>query len=236
MLELIGVDKFFGDVAGLRQVSLKFKRGETAAILGPSGCGKTTLLRCIALFEEISAGEIRLDGKPVITVNGKGRPRNHVDVNKYRTHIGMVFQHLHIWPHRRILGNLILAPQVVQGMPKDEAKERALALLKQMGVADKANEYPFALSGGQLQRVALARALIMQPRILLLDEITSALDRDRTTEIMKLISDLAKDGLTIIAVTHDTTFAEFASRVVLFNDGRVVGDESLENYGIMKYS
>lgn len=221
-IRLQNVRKFFGEFEALRGITLEVERGENIAIIGPSGCGKTTLLRCLALFEEIDHGAIYLDDQPVITGNGNGVTVD-VDVNRYRARVGMVFQHLNIWPHLSILENVVLAPKIVRNIGKREAIERGNALLQKMGIADQANKLPQALSGGQLQRVALARALMMDPEVLLLDEITSALDPELVGEVLDVIVELTQGGMTCFIITHEMSFAaEVANRVIFIDDGSIV--------------
>lgn len=223
MLKIVDIWKNFGGVNVLQHVSMEINRGETLAIIGPSGCGKTTLLRCIALFEEISIGSIHINGRPVVSVGGDGRRIVHVDVDSYRATTGLVFQNLNIWPHRRVIDNLTLAPCVVRRMTLQDAKNQALILLESMGIIDKAGLYPHALSGGQLQRVAIARALMMEPNLLLLDEITSALDPESSEEIMKIIARLSRDGLTVVMVSHELSLvSRVAHRVAFMDKGELV--------------
>lgn len=217
------VHKSFGDFEALRGIKLEVERGENVAIIGPSGCGKTTLLRCMALFEEIDQGAIYLDDKLVIAADKGNSAKIDVDVNRYRARVGMVFQHLNIWPHLSILENVILAPRIVREIAKQEAIDRGSELLQKMGIADQSKKLPQALSGGQLQRVALARALMMEPEVLLLDEITSALDPELVGEVLDVIAELTQGGMTCFIITHEMLFAsEIADRVLFIDDGAVV--------------
>ena len=223
VLRLQSISKRFGETPALHNVDLEVVKGETIAIIGPSGCGKTTLLRCIGLFEQIDDGAIHFRGEPAIVARSGERPRIHVNVDAYHRDVGMVFQHLHVWPHLTVLQNLALAPGVVGSMRKPEARQRAKELLDRMDIGEKADDYPQALSGGQLQRVALARALMMDPEVLLLDEITSALDPELVGEVLDVIAQLASGGMTMLIVTHEMLFArEVATRVVFLDEGAAI--------------
>jgi len=222
-IRLENVHKSFGTFEALRGINLEVERGENIAVIGPSGCGKSTLLRCMALFEEIDHGAIYLDDLPVITAGDGKSARIDVDVNRYRTRVGMVFQHLNIWPHLSILDNVTLAPRIVRKIDKRETVDRGRELLQKMGIADQADKLPQDLSGGQLQRVALARALMMEPEVLLLDEITSALDPELVGEILDIIAELTQGGMTAFIITHEMLFAsEVADRVLFLDNGNVV--------------
>ena len=208
-----GVDKSFGDTQVLYDVDLSVDEREVVVVIGPSGSGKSTLLRCTNRLEEIQAGDIRLDGRSVI----------ETDVNEIRQQIGMVFQSFNLFPHKTALENVALAPEKVKGRPGAEAKEAAAELLDRVGLADQAGSYPNALSGGQQQRVAIARALAMEPKVMLFDEVTSALDPELVGEVLDVIEGLAADGMTMVLVTHEMGFArEVGDRIVLMADGRVV--------------
>ncbi len=222
-LRLTNVCKAFEGNRALTGVDLEVERGETVAVIGPSGCGKTTLLRCIALLDPIDDGTVEFGGRLVAGVEGREQTIRHPDVNAYRQRVGMVFQHLHVWPNRTVLGNLTLAPRLVHHREQVEIKKQALELLERMGVVEKADAYPGTLSGGQQQRVALARALMMEPEVLLLDEITSALDPEIVSEILDIIAGLSKEGMTMVVVTHEMQFAaEVADRIAFMNEGKVV--------------
>jgi len=223
ILQVKNVCKTFGTVHALQGIDLEVEEGETIAVIGPSGCGKTTLLRCLGLFDKIDQGEIRFEGKVVITSERGCEPALQVDANLYHSRVGMVFQHLNIWPHLTVQANLVLAPTTVLGMNKRETLDKAIGLLEKMGVREKLHDYPQTLSGGQLQRVALARALMMDPALLLLDEITSALDPELVGDILDIIAVLVRNGTTMIIVTHEMQFAEeVAARVVFLDSGSLV--------------
>ena len=215
ILSLEGVSKRFGTTEVLRGVDLSIAAGEVLAVIGPSGGGKSTILRCINLLESISDGRIYFDGRE-ITAPG-------TDHNAVRTHIGMVFQQFNLFPHLRVLPNLMLAPKSILKMRHDQALARAMALLKRVGLEDKAEAWPTQLSGGQQQRVAIARALMMQPRLMLFDEVTSALDPALSWEVLSVMRDLAKSGMTMVVVTHEMQFArEVADRIAFVDNGRIV--------------
>ncbi|MFT4047391.1 MAG: amino acid ABC transporter ATP-binding protein [Solimonas sp.] len=216
MIDLRGVGKTFANgVVGLKNVSLKVRRGEVVCIIGPSGSGKSTLLRTLNALETISAGEIDVLGHSVHA--------SKVDLNRLRTHLGMVFQSFNLFPHRTVLENLMLAPRVVVGVDAAEARSRAGRLLAKVGLADKADAYPAQLSGGQQQRVAIARALAMQPDIMLFDEPTSALDPEMVREVLDVMVELGSSGMTMLCVTHEMGFArQVADRVVFMDRGEIV--------------
>ena len=202
--------KFFGELPALQDVSLHVWQGQRVVIIGPSGSGKSTLLRSINRLEEINSGLISVDG---IDVND---PNN--DINKIRQNLGMVFQQFNLFPHKTVLQNLTMAPCKLRGMPRKDAEELALSLLNKVGISDKANVYPAMLSGGQQQRVAIARALAMQPELMLFDEPTSALDPEMVGEVLDVMVNLARDGMTMICVTHEMGFARTVADVVVFMD------------------
>ncbi|ELZ49662.1 ABC-type glutamine/glutamate/polar amino acids transport system, ATP-binding protein [Halorubrum coriense DSM 10284] len=213
LVQFDGVDKSFGDTQVLYDVDVDVDEGEVVVVIGPSGSGKSTLLRCANRLEEIQGGDIRLDGRSVI----------ETDINAIRQQIGMVFQSFNLFPHKTALENVALAPEKVKGAPEAEAKRAAADLLDRVGLADQAESHPGALSGGQQQRVAIARALAMEPRVMLFDEVTSALDPELVGEVLDVIEGLAADGMTMVLVTHEMGFArEVGDRIVLMADGRVV--------------
>ena len=207
--------KFFGQMAALQDVSLDVYPGQKVVIIGPSGSGKSTLLRSINRLEEINSGLIAVDG---VDINA---PEN--DINKIRQNLGMVFQQFNLFPHKTVLHNLTMAPIKLRGMAKRDAENLAMELLKRVGIGDKANVYPAMLSGGQQQRVAIARALAMKPELMLFDEPTSALDPEMVGEVLDVMVNLAKEGMTMICVTHEMGFARsVADRVVFMADGQIV--------------
>lgn len=198
----------------LDSISLKIKKGEVVVILGPSGCGKSTFLRCLNGLENIQNGEIFLHGKSIDLNN---------DWHKVRQKIGMVFQNYELFPHMNVLDNVLLAPLKVQKRNKTEAKEEALFLLNRMGLGDKVDAMPASLSGGQKQRVAIARALCTNPEILLLDEITASLDPEMVKEVLDIVLELAREGMTMVIVTHEMKFASLiADRIVFFDHGKIL--------------
>jgi polar amino acid transport system ATP-binding protein len=213
-VELRDVHKRFGDNEVLRGVDLTVDEHQVVCLIGPSGCGKSTLLRCVNALETIEEGEIHIDGE---RVSGRG-----VDVNALRADVGIVFQSFNLFPHMSVLDNVSLAPRKVLKLSRDAAAERAYGLLDRIGLADKAYEYPDRLSGGQQQRVAIVRALAMQPRVMLLDEVTSALDPELVSEVLSLVTQLAIEGMTMLIATHEMGFArDVSSKVVFLYEGRV---------------
>ena len=207
--------KSFGKLEVLKDIDMEIKEGEVVVLLGPSGSGKSTFLRCLNRLEDITAGEVIVDG---IHVDDK-----KTDINKLRENIGMVFQHVNLFPHMTVLENIMLAPVELKKMTKEEAREKGMALLKRVGLDAKADVYPPQLSGGQKQRVAIARALAMNPDIMLFDEPTSALDPEMVGEVLAVMKELAADGMTMVVVTHEIGFArEVASRVVFMDGGYIV--------------
>ncbi|TMJ39114.1 MAG: amino acid ABC transporter ATP-binding protein [Alphaproteobacteria bacterium] len=213
-LEIHDVHKRFGSLNVLRGVDMSVNEHQVVCLIGPSGCGKSTLLRCINGLEPIQGGEIKLEGD---RVSGPG-----VDVNRLRREVGIVFQSFNLFPHMRVIENVTLSPMKVLGFDWTEARERAMTLLTRIGLEAKANEYPDRLSGGQQQRVAIVRALAMEPKLLLLDEITSALDPELVSEVLNIVRDLASQGMTMLLATHEMGFArEVASKVCFLYDGVV---------------
>jgi polar amino acid transport system ATP-binding protein len=221
-LNVVGLSKSFGSLRVLDDVSFGVARGETVCLLGPSGSGKSTLLRCINWLERPDHGRIVVDGLQ-IGVSSGGVVMGDRDLALLRTRIGMVFQHFALWPHLTVLQNVIEAPVHVQRRPVDEVRQEAEALLRRVGLHDKRDVFPARLSGGQKQRVGIARALAMKPALLLFDEPTSALDPELVGEVLAVMRDLARDGMTMVVVTHEMSFArEAASRIVFLDLGRVV--------------
>jgi polar amino acid transport system ATP-binding protein len=217
LLEARDVVKGYGDVLVLRGLSLSVEAHQVVCLIGPSGCGKSTFLRCVNGLETIEGGEIRLHGD---RVSGPG-----VDLDALRRDVGIVFQSFNLFPHMTVLENVTLAPVRVRGVPRREAEERARALLARIGLEAKAGEYPDRLSGGQQQRVAIVRALAMEPMVLLLDEITSALDPELVAEVLGIVRDLARDGMTMLLATHEMGFAREVASKVCFLEGGVVHEE-----------
>jgi ABC-type polar amino acid transport system ATPase subunit len=223
MIVFKNVHKFYGPLHVLNDVSFRVEPGEVVVICGPSGSGKSTLLRCINRLERIDRGEITVDGMRVDDTTP--------DIARIRAEIGMVFQQFNLYPHLRVLENLTLAPLKVRGMSKEQASANARALLAKVGIPEKETAYPAQLSGGQQQRVAIARALAMQPKIMLFDEPTSALDPEMIREVLEVMVELAKEGMTMVVVTHEMGFARrVAHRVVFMDQGRIVEDAAPEAF------
>ena len=215
LVVMAGVSKSFGDVRALQDIDLTVHAGEVVVVVGPSGSGKSTLCRCVNRLEPIDGGTISIDGVPL--------PREGRALARLRADIGMVFQSFNLFAHKTVLQNVTLGPVKVRGLPKGEARERAMALLERVGIAGKAERYPAELSGGQQQRAAIARALAMEPKLMLFDEPTSALDPEMISEVLDVMVDLAAEGTTMIVVTHEMGFARSAARRVVFMDeGRIV--------------
>jgi polar amino acid transport system ATP-binding protein len=213
-LNVVAVEKVFGTNHVLRGTTMSVDQHQVVCLIGPSGCGKSTLLRCINGLETIDEGEIVLEGE---RVSGRG-----VDLNWLRQEVGIVFQAFNLFPHMTVLDNITLGPRKALGIPKRYSEERAMALLTRIGLGDKAKEYPDRLSGGQQQRVAIVRALAMGPKVLLLDEITSALDPELVSEVLNIVRELAAEGMTMLLATHEMGFAkEVASKVVFLSEGVV---------------
>jgi len=226
MSELLKIEKIhkrFDDLVVLEDVSLTVNEGEVIVIIGPSGCGKSTFLRCLNGLEEIQDGKVILDGETINPVNKSTK--------KSREKLGMVFQNYDLFPHKTILQNLTLAPYVVQKRKRAEAEKEAIALLTRVGLESKKDNYPRQLSGGQKQRTAIARALIMHPEILLLDEITAALDPEMVREVLQVVLDLAKEGRTMVIVTHEMEFAKaVADRVIFMDGGKIIEEGKPEDF------
>ncbi len=215
LVDIRDVHQSFGKVEVLKGISLSVPKGGVVCIIGPSGSGKSTLLRCLNLLERVDAGTIVIDGQTV--TNGK------VDVNALRRRIGIVFQSFNLFPHMTVMQNITLAPRKTRGLSKQEAEAKARELLERIGLLDKADEFPDRLSGGQQQRVAIVRALAMDPKLMLLDEITSALDPQLVSEVLGLVRSLTEDGMTMIIATHEMAFAREVSDHVCFLDaGRIL--------------
>jgi ABC-type polar amino acid transport system ATPase subunit len=227
LVQVAGVGKRFGEVDVLRDIDLTVQAGEKVAIIGPSGSGKTTLLRCIAHLEHPTSGHVAIAGERIGTklVGGRVQEMSDREIARVRTGIGMVFQRFNLFPHLTALENVMLGPTRVLKLPREEAGARARELLRKVGLAHKANDYPERLSGGQQQRVAIARSLAMQPRLMLFDEATSALDPELIGEVLAVMRDLAREGMTMLIVTHEMQFAEdVADRIVFMDHGRIVDE------------
>ncbi len=215
MIEIKGLCKSFGDHEVLKGIDQNVEEGEVLCIVGPSGSGKSTMLRCINRLEEPTGGEIYIDGELVTEAN----------VDAMRTKMGMVFQSFNLFPHKSVLENLTIGPINVKKADKKESEEKGVALLERVGLAEKANEYPRNLSGGQQQRVAIARALAMDPEVMLFDEPTSALDPEMVGEVLDVMKSLARDGMTMIVVTHEMGFAKEVADKVIFMDGGYIVEQ-----------
>ncbi|MFB7813111.1 amino acid ABC transporter ATP-binding protein [Paenibacillus chitinolyticus] len=215
MINFTNVNKYYGSFHVLQNINLEVQKGEVVVVIGPSGSGKSTMLRCINRLETIQQGELTVEG---VRVNDK-----KTDINKLRREIGMVFQHFNLYPHKKVIENITLAPVKVLGLSKPEAEKRAMLYLEKVGIPDKAQSFPSQLSGGQQQRVAIARGLAMEPNIMLFDEPTSALDPEMIGEVLDVMKTLAKEGMTMVVVTHEMGFArEVADRVVFMDQGQII--------------
>ncbi|HAE60877.1 MAG TPA: polar amino acid ABC transporter ATP-binding protein [Eubacteriaceae bacterium] len=225
MIKLENVYKSFGDLEVLKDINLEVKPGEVVCVIGPSGSGKSTMLRCLNQLERITSGKIYIDGE-LADQREMGKDLQDIPAEKAQelcTELGMVFQRFNLFPHLTVYENITIAPKIVKKIKEEDIKEVALDLLKLVGLEDKRDEYPSRLSGGQQQRVAIARALAMQPKIMLFDEPTSALDPELVGEVLEVMKKLAKDGMTMIVVTHEMGFAkEVGTRVIFMDEGRIV--------------
>lgn len=222
MLVVKNLKKNFGENQVLKGIDEHIKQGEVVCVIGPSGSGKSTFLRCLNLLEEPTSGEIYLDGEQINA--------EKTDINKVRQKLGMVFQNFNLFPHKTVMENIILAPVNVMGKTAEESEKTGLELLKRVGLEDKKDAYPSSLSGGQKQRVAIARALAMNPEAMLFDEPTSALDPEMVGDVLEVMRDLAKKGMTMIIVTHEMGFArEVADRVIFMDEGYLIEEGSPEN-------
>jgi len=227
ILEMNNIRKHFDDLEVLKDISFNVDSGEVVSIIGPSGSGKSTLLRCATFLETIDGGEIKYMGKTAAHTDDSGKAVyvSHQELHEFRSYCGLVFQQFNLFPHYNVLKNLTDAPMHVQHRSKEEAEATAMELLGKMGIADRAEAYPYQLSGGQQQRVAIARALAMKPEILFFDEPTSALDPELTGEVLKVIRQLAEEKMTMVVVTHEMPFAKAVSNRVLFMDAGVVVEQ-----------
>ena len=233
VLEAIEVHRRYGSHEVLRGVSLAIQRGEVKAILGPSGSGKSTLLRCLALLEPLDGGEVRMEGRRLGVREGDGRVvrLSEGEVARQRTDIGMVFQRFNLFPHLTALGNVMLGLTEVRKLPHAEARRIAETMLERVGLAHRAGFFPSELSGGQQQRVAIARALVMKPKVMLFDEPTSALDPELVGEVLRVMEELAREGMTMVVVTHEIGFARgVASRVLMMDEGQIIEDGAPDEF------
>lgn len=221
MITVKNLKKNFGDLTVLKGIDVTIEKGECVVVIGPSGSGKSTFLRCLNRLEEPDGGEIDIEGTDLLSP--------HTDINEMRQRIGMVFQHFNLFPHKTILENVTLAPIKLKKMSQKEAEDAALDLLRRVGIEDKASVYPSTLSGGQKQRVAIARSLAMNPQVMLFDEPTSALDPEMVGEVLDVMKNLAKEGMTMVVVTHEMGFAkEVANRVLFMADGVILEEGTPE--------
>ncbi|HLR61764.1 MAG TPA: amino acid ABC transporter ATP-binding protein [Lentibacillus sp.] len=219
MITVKDLHKQFGDNEVLKGIDCKIEPSEVVCVIGPSGSGKSTFLRCLNMLEPITSGEVVVDG------NNLNDPKT--DINMVRTEVGMVFQQFNLFPHKKVIENLMLAPQKVRKITDEEARKRSMDLLEKVGLADKAEQYPQQLSGGQQQRVAIARALAMEPKMMLFDEPTSALDPELVGEVLEVMKQLANEGMTMFVVTHEMGFAREVGDRVLFMDEGVIVEEGV---------
>ncbi|EJL44282.1 glutamine transport ATP-binding protein GlnQ [Brevibacillus agri] len=223
MISFHQVNKHYGSFHVLKNIDLHINQGEVVVVIGPSGSGKSTMVRCINRLETVTSGELLVDG---VKVNDK-----NTDINKLRRNIGMVFQHFNLYPHKTVLENITLAPIKVLGVSQKEAEETALYYLEKVGIPEKAEKFPTQLSGGQQQRVAIARGLAMRPKIMLFDEPTSALDPETIGEVLDVMKKLAKEGMTMVVVTHEMGFArEVADRIVFMDQGRILEEATPQEF------
>ena len=218
MLQIKNLGKSYGELDVLKDINLDVKKGEVIALIGPSGSGKSTMLRCVNQLEMPTKGDILFQGKSILGKN--------VNINEVRQHLGMVFQHFNLFPHLTVLRNITIGMTKLRKIPKDQAEKRALELLDMVGLKDKRNVYPASLSGGQKQRIAIARALAMDPDVILFDEPTSALDPEMVGEVLEIMMELARDGMTMIVVTHEMGFAREVANRVMFIDEKHIKEEA----------
>ena len=219
MIKIEGLNKFFGDKQVLKDVNLEIKEGQVIGLIGPSGSGKSTLIRCINNLEQPTSGNVYIGNKNITQMG--------TEIDSVRQQIGMVFQHFHLFPHKTVFENITTAPILTKRLTEEKAKEKAMELLTTMDLLDKKDAYPNSLSGGQKQRIAIARALAMDPKIMLFDEVTSALDPEMVGEVLNVMKDLAKSGMTMIVVTHEMAFAkQVADKVIFMADGIIVEENN----------
>ena len=226
IVEIRDLKKNYDDLQVLKGIDLVVRKGEKVVVLGPSGSGKSTMLRCINALEDANSGSIKVGGIEITD--------RKTNINKVREHLGMVFQRFNLWPHKSVLVNVMLGQMVVSGKSEDEARKKAMETLTRVGLADKANQYPVRLSGGQQQRVAIARTLAMDPKVILFDEPTSALDPELVGEVLAVMKSLADEGMTMIVVTHEITFAKEVADRVIFMDGGVIVEEGSPDEVLVK--
>ncbi|MBS8265664.1 amino acid ABC transporter ATP-binding protein [Mesobacillus boroniphilus] len=219
VIQVNNLKKSFGELEVLKDISTEVKEQEVVCVVGPSGSGKSTFLRCLNRLEEITDGQV--------IVNGHDITDPKININKIRQEAGMVFQHFNLFPHKTVLQNITLAPIKAKGVDKDAVKKKALELLRKVGLEEKADSYPGELSGGQKQRVAIARALAMEPKVMLFDEPTSALDPEMIGEVLEVMKDLAREGMTMVVVTHEMGFAREVGDRVIFMDGGYIVEEGV---------
>ncbi|TWE04855.1 amino acid ABC transporter ATP-binding protein (PAAT family) [Neobacillus bataviensis] len=219
MIQVKNLKKSFGTNEVLKDINVTVNPKEVVVVIGPSGSGKSTFLRCINMLETITGGQVLIEG---VDITDK-----KTDINKIRTEVGMVFQQFNLFPHKKVIDNIMLAPMKVRNIPADKARAKGMELLRKVGLEDKADAYPDSLSGGQKQRVAIARALAMEPKIMLFDEPTSALDPEMVGEVLEVMKDLAKEGMTMVVVTHEMGFAKEVGDRVIFMDGGLIVEEKV---------
>jgi glutamine transport system ATP-binding protein len=218
MISVKNLKKSFGELEVLKDINVEIQEKEVVVVIGPSGSGKSTFIRCLNRIEDITDGHVYIEGTDI--------SNKKVNINKVRTDVGMVFQQFNLFPHKTVLQNIMLSPMVVRKWKKKDAENKALALLRKVGLEDKADVYPDSLSGGQKQRVAIARALCMEPKVMLFDEPTSALDPEMVGEVLEVMKQLAQEGMTMIVVTHEMGFAREVGDRVLFMDGGYIVEEA----------
>ncbi|WHY01607.1 amino acid ABC transporter ATP-binding protein [Neobacillus sp. DY30] len=221
MIKVKNLKKSFGMNVVLKDINVTVKPQEVVVVIGPSGSGKSTFLRCINLLETITDGHVYIEGTDITD--------KKTDINKVRTEVGMVFQQFNLFPHKKVIENIMLAPMKVRNISAEQARKKGLELLRKVGLEDKAEAYPDSLSGGQKQRVAIARALAMEPKIMLFDEPTSALDPEMVGEVLEVMKQLAKEGMTMVVVTHEMGFAKEVGDRVIFMDGGLIVEENTPN-------
>ncbi|MBU8880496.1 amino acid ABC transporter ATP-binding protein [Bacillus sp. FJAT-29790] len=221
MILVKNLKKSFGENEILKDINVAIKPREVVVVIGPSGSGKSTFLRCLNLLESITGGHVTIEGTDITD--------KKTDINKVRTEVGMVFQQFNLFPHKTVIENIMLAPMRVRNIPAEKARAKGIELLRKVGLEEKANAYPDSLSGGQKQRVAIARALAMEPKIMLFDEPTSALDPEMVGEVLEVMKQLAKEGMTMVVVTHEMGFAREVGDRVLFMDGGFIVEENIPN-------